>query len=209
MGARRAVFLDRDGVINRNVFNLATGNFEAPLTAEDFELLPGVRRALRRLRDAGYLLILVSNQPNYAKGKCSLAELRAIDAELRRELAAIGVEFAAAYYCPHHPKGSVAGYSGLCACRKPSPYFLLRAKREFGLDFEQSWMVGDRPTDITCGRAAGVRTILIDSTGPKIEQVVPDWIVADLAAAAEIICKAHLSCRSNPFEVAGIVTARP
>jgi D-glycero-D-manno-heptose 1,7-bisphosphate phosphatase len=208
MGARRAVFLDRDGVINRNVFNPATGEYEAPLTAEDLELLPGVRRGLLQLRDAGFLLFLVSNQPNYAKGKSSLAELRAIDADLRRELARNGIDFAAAYYCLHHPNGDVAGFSGHCACRKPSPYFLLRARREFGLDFEQSWMVGDRATDIECGRAAGVRTILIDSTGRGDGQAAPDWIAVDLAAAAEMICGAHLSCRSNPFELAGTVTAK-
>ena len=209
MGAHRAVFLDRDGVINRNVFNPATGEYEAPLTAKDVELLSGVRQALLRLRDAGFLLFMVSNQPNYAKGKSSLAELRAIDAELRKKLAAIGVELAAAYYCLHHPNGSVAGYSGPCACRKPSPYFLLRARREFGLDFDQSWMVGDRATDIQCGHAAGMRTILIDPFGRRDGQAAPDWIAADLAAAAEIICEAHLSCRSNPFELAGTTTAKP
>ena len=209
MGTRRAVFLDRDGVINRNVFNPATGEYEAPLTAEDFELLPGVSEALLQVRDAGFLLFLVSNQPNYAKGKSSLAELRAIDTELRRELAAIGVEFAAAYYCLHHPKGAVAGFSGSCACRKPSPYFLLRAQRQFGLNFQQSWMVGDRATDIECGRAAGVRTILIDPSGRGDGQAAPDWITADLASAAEMICEAHLSCRSNPFELVGTVMARP
>ena len=209
MGARRAVFLDRDGVINRNVFNRATGKYEAPLTAGDFELLPGVREALRGLRDAGYLLFLVSNQPNYAKGKCGLAGLRAIDAELRRELATIGAQFAAAYYCLHHPDGKVPGYSGLCACRKPSPYFLLRARRQFGLNFQQSWMVGDRATDIECGRAAGVRTILIDPSGRGDGQAPPDWIAPDLATAAEIICAGHLSCRSNPFELAGTVMAKP
>jgi D-glycero-D-manno-heptose 1,7-bisphosphate phosphatase len=209
MGARRAVFLDRDGVINRNVFNPATGAYEAPLTAEELELLPGVGRALQRLRDAGFLFFLVSNQPNHAKGKSSLAELRAIDAEMRRELAAIGVEFAAAYYCLHHPNGAVAGFSGPCACRKPLPYFLLRARREFGLDFEQSWIVGDRATDIECGRTAGVRAILIDSTGGGGGEGGPDRIAEDLAAAADMICGAHLSCRSNPFELAGTVTARP
>lgn len=209
MGAGRAVFLDRDGVINRNALNPATGEYEAPLTAKDFELLPGVREALLRLRDAGYLLVLVSNQPNYAKGKSSLAELRAIDAELRRELAAIGIEFAAAYYCLHHPNGSVAGFSGLCACRKPSPYFLLRARRQLGLNFQQSRMVGDRATDIECGRAAGVRTILIDPSGRGDGQAVPNWIAPDLAAAAEMICAGHLSCRSNPFEFAGTVKAMP
>lgn len=187
---RRAAFLDRDGVINQNVFNPATEEYEAPLTAADFALIPGVREALRRLQGAGFLLFLVSNQPNYAKGKSSLAELNTIDAKLQRELAAMRVKFAAVYYCLHHPEGDVAGYSGPCVCRKPSPYFLLKAIREFALDMAQSWMVGDRATDILCGRDAGVRTILIDANGAGCCEVVPDRVEADLAAAAEYICAA-------------------
>lgn len=187
----RAVFLDRDGVINRNVLNPATSEFEAPLTAKDFELLPGVQQALQRLKSAGFLLFLVSNQPNYAKGKSSLPELDAIDAELRRNLAAMQVEFAATYYCLHHPEGQVEGYSRACACRKPSPYFLLRAAKEFGVDLKESWMVGDRVTDVLCGYIAGVRTILIDDSGAGCGPVVPDRIATDLMEAAEYICQAE------------------
>jgi D-glycero-D-manno-heptose 1,7-bisphosphate phosphatase len=190
MGAGGAVFLDRDGVINRNIFDPASGECEAPLTARDFALIPGVPDALQRLQRAGFLLFLVSNQPNYAKGKSTLADLRAIDAELRRELAAMRVEFAAFYYCFHHPQGIVDGYSGPCVCRKPSPYFLLKAMKEFGVDPEQSWMVGDRTTDILCGRAAGVRTILIGADGIGCNEAVPDYVAADLAAAAAYICEA-------------------
>ena len=188
--ACRAVFLDRDGVINRNIFNPVTGEYEAPLSAEDFVLMPGVPKALLRLHEAGFLLFLVSNQPNYAKRKVSLAELDAIDAELRRELAATRIEFAGVYYCLHHPDGDVEGHSGPCACRKPSPYFLLRASREFGIDLEESWMVGDRATDILCGRAAGVRTVLVDADGAGCGDVVPDLVAVDLAAAAGYICAA-------------------
>jgi D-glycero-D-manno-heptose 1,7-bisphosphate phosphatase len=187
---RRAVFLDRDGVINLNVLNPATGEYEAPLTGAEFALIPGVREALLRLQEAGFLLFLVSNQPNYAKGKSSLAELDAIDAKLKRELAAMGVEFSAFYYCLHHPEGMVAGYSGACICRKPSPYFLLKAIREFGLDAAESWMVGDRTTDILCGRAAGVQTIYINAKDGAYGGVAADRIAVDLAAASAHICEA-------------------
>jgi D-glycero-D-manno-heptose 1,7-bisphosphate phosphatase len=190
MGAGRAVFLDRDGVINRNIFNPVSGECEAPLTVSDFALIPGVREALQRLQRAGFLLFLVSNQPNYAKGKSALAELDAIDVELRRELAAMRVEFAAFYYCFHHPEGIVEGFSGPCVCRKPSPYFLLKAIEEFDVDPKQSWMVGDRATDILCGRAAGVRTVLVNAEGTGCRDVAPDHVAAHLAAAAEYICKA-------------------
>lgn len=186
---RRAVFLDRDGVINRNILNPATGKHEAPLTPLDFSLLPGVPQALRRLRKAGFLLFLVSNQPNYAKRKSSLEDLAAIDAEFRRSLAVMRVDFAGIYYCLHHPDGKVKGYSGPCACRKPSPYFLKYASRKFDLNREQSWMVGDRATDIQCGRSAGVQTILINANRIDSMNAYPDRLASDLAEAAVIICE--------------------
>lgn len=178
--ARAAVFLDRDGVINRNVFNPATGCHEAPLTAGDFVFVPGVAQALRQLQSAGYLLFVVSNQPNYAKGKSSFRRIFAIDQKMRRELASAGIAFSGVYYCLHHPQGIVPEYSGPCGCRKPSPYFLLRAIRKFHLDPERSWMIGDRETDVLCGRAAGVRTIFVGerSNGPNADFIARDLLVA-------------------------------
>lgn len=168
MGANRAaprpaVFLDRDGVINRNVFNPATGSHEAPLTAADFVLVPGATQALHQLQAAGFLLFIVSNQPNYAKGKSTLKDLAAIDTRMRRELTSSGITLSAIYYCLHHPNGIIPEYTGPCACRKPSPYFLLCAIRQFHLAPGRSWMIGDRETDILCGHAAGVRTILVSA----------------------------------------------
>ncbi len=186
---RRAVFLDRDGVINKNVLNPSTGRQEAPLTAVEFELIPGVGDALLRLQRSGFLLFLVSNQSNYAKSKSSLEELDAIHNRLLRELTALRVEFAAFYYCLHHPEGVLDGYAGACVCRKPSPYFLLKAAAEFDVDLAQSWMVGDRVTDVLCGRAAGARTILIRADGAASPEAAPDRVAADLAEAAETICR--------------------
>jgi D-glycero-D-manno-heptose 1,7-bisphosphate phosphatase len=153
-GGYRAIFLDRDGVINRNVRNPATGEDESPLTVEGFSLLPGVMPALRSLRTAGYQLFLVSNQPNHAKGKASLATLDAIHYKFLSHLMWERIEFEAFYYCLHHPQGVVAGYSGACVCRKPLPYFLFEAQRSFALDLRRSWMVGDRMTDVECGAVA-------------------------------------------------------
>lgn len=189
MGAGRAVFLDRDGVINPNVFNPATGEYEAPLSVADFALAPGALKGLRQLQSAGFLLFVVSNQPNHAKGKSTLAELSAINEKMHRELADGGINLAATYYCLHHPDGVVPGYSGACACRKPSPYSLLRAIRRFGLEAAQSWMIGDRKTDILCGRAAGVRTIFIPGNPIRRRGLAADCVAADLADAAKLICR--------------------
>jgi len=168
-GGRRAVFLDRDGVINRNVLNPATGEYESPLTVDDFQFAAGAFEAMRALRAAGFFLFLVSNQPNYAKGKSSMETLGAIHEKLLTRLAEEGIEFAGFYYCFHHPQGKVAGYSGPCDCRKPSPHFLLRARAEFNVDLDGSWMLGDRPTDIECGKAVGTKTILIRSAATATE----------------------------------------
>ncbi len=188
--ARRAVFLDRDGVLNALVLNAATGRMESPLSLQEFHLLPGVFPALRRLQDAGYPLILVSNQPNYALGKSTWVDLGLIHSKLVAELGGAGIHFARFSYCLHHPKGVVAGYSGTCVCRKPSPWFLFRARDDFRLSLEESWMIGDQPTDTKCGRAAGARTIRIGaSLGAELAGSDPcaDAFAGDLAEAAEIV----------------------
>src|SRR5271165_714021 len=191
-GGRRAVFLDRDGVINRNVLNPATGEYESPLTADDFEFVPGAFDAMRALQAAGFLLFLVSNQPNYAKGKSSLETLGAIHEKLLTGLVSEGIEFAGYYYCLHHPHGTVAGYSGACECRKPSPHFLLRAQEEFDVNLDLSWMIGDRRTDIECGKAAGTKTILIRASETATEiGVQPDGTAPHLSAAARLILAAE------------------
>lgn len=158
---RKAVFLDRDGVINTNVFYADTGEVEAPRQADEFTILPGALEAIQRLQAAGYLLFVVSNQPNQAKRKATAADHDAIQAKLAAALEAADIKIMDFFYCFHHPKGVEPSLSGPCDCRKPSPYFLNQARDAHGLDMGQSWMVGDRDTDIACGRAAGVRTIFV------------------------------------------------
>jgi D-glycero-D-manno-heptose 1,7-bisphosphate phosphatase len=189
----RAVFLDRDGVLNRNVFNPATGEYESPGKPEDFELFPNVMPTLHRLQDAGYTLLLVSNQPNYAKGKNSLEELHAVQALLAKQLDQAGIHFADFYYCFHHPKGIVPSHSGPCECRKPSTFFLEKAQAEFGISMPHSWMVGDRATDIECGQNAGVRTIRVKGDHPTVraaDEAVATFEADDLAHAVLLILAA-------------------
>jgi D-glycero-D-manno-heptose 1,7-bisphosphate phosphatase len=175
-----AIFLDRDGVLNRNVWNPATSAYESPLTPEQFELLPNVIPALQLLQDAGYLLFLVSNQPNHAKGKASLSTLDAIHGRLETALAEGHISFSACYYCFHHP-----AFTGPCICRKPSPHFLFKARDVFGVDLGRSWMIGDRQTDIECGRAAGTRTLEISKT--VTSKTGSNYVAADLWSAAQLI----------------------
>jgi D-glycero-D-manno-heptose 1,7-bisphosphate phosphatase len=190
LSSRAAVFLDRDGVINLNVLDARTGEYGAPLSARDFKLVPGAISALKTLQQAQFPLFLVSNQPNFAKGKTTLEALAAIHNRLETELRAESVVFTGFYYCYHHPKGVVEGFSGACECRKPSPYFLLKARDAFNIALEKSWMVGDRSTDIECGRAAGARTIRVLEDHPAVrrpEEGKANFEAEDLAEAARII----------------------
>jgi D-glycero-D-manno-heptose 1,7-bisphosphate phosphatase len=174
------VFLDRDGVLNRNVLNPSTGEYESPLTPERFVLFPGVIESLRLLKEAGYLLFLVSNQPNYVKGKASIQTLDAIHRKFETFLKGEGIEFKAFYYCFHHPE-----VTGPCVCRKPSPYFLYEARDRFTVSLTDSWMVGDRSSDIACGRAAGAKTVYIQNMSAPVRDA--DYNVQDLALAVPII----------------------
>jgi len=176
----RAVFLDRDGVLNSNVWNPETSAYESPLTPEQFELLPKVIPALRLLLDSGYFLFVVSNQPNYAKGKANKDTLDGIHRRLETALAEAGISISAYYYCFHHP-----AFTGQCVCRKPSPYFLFKARDTFDVDLGRSWMIGDRATDIECGLAAGTRTVRISEL--TVSSAGGGLSAVDLWSAANLI----------------------
>jgi D-glycero-D-manno-heptose 1,7-bisphosphate phosphatase len=186
---KKAVFLDRDGVVNELVFNPDTNEYEPPHSMDEVKLYPYTIPCLRKLQSAGYDLFLVSNQPDYAKGKVSLDVLMKIHEKLLSIFALERITFRDFYYCYHHPNGIVAEYSFVCECRKPKPYFLLKAKQEHSIDLVRSWIVGDRDSDIFCGQAAGVRTILIDepNSADKRGNSHPDFIVKNLSEATKLI----------------------
>lgn len=156
---KAAVFLDRDGVINREKGFLRH--------KDDLELLPGSAKAIKRLNHSGYLCVVVTNQPVIARGECGEEELAGIHARLDTLLGAEGAWLDRLYYCPHHPDrgfpGEVKELKIACACRKPEPGLLLKAARELNVDLEKSWLVGDMTSDILAGRRAGVKTILVET----------------------------------------------
>ena len=155
---------------------------------EDFELFPWILDCLKQLH-AQYLLFLFSNQPSYAKGKTSLENIKNIHAKLESLLEANGLGFSEYFYCYHHHEGIVPEVSGPCECRKPSPHFLNRARERYHLDMERSRMVGDRATNIQCGKAAGVKTIYLQEgekpNGPWEHS--PDFYAIDLVEAVRIM----------------------
>ncbi|HEV2356426.1 MAG TPA: HAD family hydrolase [bacterium] len=185
---RRAVFLDRDGVVVRDVDHLTS--------ASQLDILPGVPESLRRLRDAGWAVVVVTNQSVVARGWVTEEGLREIHSDLEARLRARGAALDAIYYCPHHPDGAVAAYRVACDCRKPQPGLLLRAAADLGIDLAASVMVGDAASDMEAGRRAGCRTALIRSASPGRMPVsrdpgedrpAPDYVAATLADAVEWI----------------------
>ncbi len=150
---RPAVFLDRDGTINVEVDYLSR--------PEDLQLVPGAAGAMARLRDAGYPLVVVTNQSAVARGLITEADLADIHRELQRQLRDARTAVDGIYYCPHHPEYGAAPYRQKCACRKPNPGLLRRAALELGLDLERSFMVGDNLTDLQAGWNAGCRVVLV------------------------------------------------
>ena len=170
-----AVFLDRDGVLNR-VFE-RDGVTHPPASPQEFELLPGVGEAAARLAEAGFPLVVITNQPDVARGSQTRAGVEALNDLVRSALPVLGV-----LTCYHDNADG-------CACRKPKPGLLLEAARRWGLDLGRSFMVGDRWSDVAAGRAAGCRTVLVETPYSGRHRCAPDHVTADLAGAADWIIR--------------------
>jgi D-glycero-D-manno-heptose 1,7-bisphosphate phosphatase len=176
----RALFLDRDGVLDELVYYPSHDEWESPRTASDVKIIPGVPDALRRAKNAGWLLFIITNQPSYAKNKVSLESLQqAHEAVLR----GIEAPITKTYTCYHHPQASREELRIACECRKPGTLFLRQAAEEFGVDLAESWFIGDQDSDLRCGRAAGCRVALVESRGSEHKRgaIEPDARFASLA----------------------------
>lgn len=152
-----AIFLDRDGTINKYVGFLRH--------TEQFELIPGVEDAIKKINASGYLAIVVTNQPVIARGEVTVSELNEIHNKMETLLGHKGAYLDAIYYCPHHPhkgyEGEIRELKFDCDCRKPKPGLLMQAAKDFNIDLSRSWMIGDSESDVLAGKAAGCKTALI------------------------------------------------
>lgn len=190
----RAIFLDRDGVINAMVYNPEFGLVDSPANPDEFRLLPDVGAAIRVFKSLGFLTVVISNQPGIAKGKFSTTLLEAMTGKMLAALGEQGAIIDQVYYCMHHPEGAVEGYRKVCECRKPKPGMLLKAAEELDIDLSQSYFIGDGITDVLAGEAAGTHTVLIFPSSlcyiyPELNQrnANPEHIVASLWDAAQLI----------------------
>ncbi len=172
---QRAIFLDRDGTINRHIGFLRK--------TDEFELLPGVAEAIRKINVSGYLAIVITNQPVVARGEVTASQLDLIHMKMESLLGRDGAYIDGLYYCPHHPdKGYAGEVEALkidCDCRKPKPGLIFRAAKDFNISIENSWIIGDDWRDVYCGKNAGCKTALIGSD----ESLRADIMSSSLLAA--------------------------
>lgn len=184
--SKPAVFLDRDGTINKEVHHLST--------VDQFALLPGSGEAVKRLNQAEMPVVVITNQSVVARGMVSLQDLTAINKAMTAQLADEEAYTDALYFCPHHPTAGSGPLTVSCGCRKPQPGMLLMAAEELNLALEHSFMVGDSYGDLAAGKAAGCRTVLVQTGhGAKTlkqlngRTLQPDFIATDLLEATEWI----------------------
>ena len=188
-----AVFFDRDGVINKLIYHKDHGKIDSPITPRQFQLLPGVAYSIKSLKELGYLVIIVSNQPNIGKGHVSLRNFELTRAKMHRELEKLRVSVDDEAYCFHHPNARLKKYRKNCSCRKPKPGLILRAARDHGIDLPQSYVIGDGLTDIQAGKAAHCKTVLIGHWSSLLSKLMcsqnayPDFVAPNLVEAVHFI----------------------
>ena len=183
---QKAIFLDRDGTINKYVGFLRS--------VEQLELIEGAAEAIKLINSSGYLAIVITNQPVIARGEVTVSTLDLIHSKMETLLGQEGAYLDAIYYCPHHPdkgfEGEVVELKIPCDCRKPKPGLILRACKDFNIDASQSYMIGDSHRDIICGRNAGCKTVLLTSPGTEGgAEAVADHTAPDLLNAVKMILK--------------------
>jgi len=184
---RPAVFLDRDGTLNRELEG-------ALARVEDLDLLEGALEGSAALHAAGFALVVISNQSAIARGWADPAQVADVNRELVRRMTEAGAEPVGVYICPHHPSAGAPPYRRACGCRKPAPGLLRLAAREHALDVERSWVVGDGARDLAAGAALGIEGVLVRTGKGELELErlrargrEPARIAADLREAARQI----------------------
>jgi len=192
----KAIFLDRDGVINEMWYDQEHGLVDSPANPEQFKLKEGIEEFIKTLQGRSYLVIMISNQPGIAKKKYTKVLFNQIRKKMRSLLSNQGVFLDGEYYCLHHPEAADPKYKVVCRCRKPKPGLILKAAKEHDINLKQSWMIGDGIRDVQVGKAAGCRTILLANITQTeylrlmekyLGSPAPDFIVRDFDEALKII----------------------
>ncbi len=195
MKHNRAVFVDRDGVLNDLVYDETEGRSSSPVSARELRVFPFVAESVKRLKDMGFLVIVISNQPGVAKRQFTRAELRRMSAKIGEELATRGTSLDGEYFCLHSPDGLVKELRVSCDCRKPKPGLLLKAAKERDIDLSGSYFVGDGLIDVEAGKKAGCGTILVGHVTTFLSKMMeergatPDHMVHTLKDVPELLAR--------------------
>jgi D-glycero-D-manno-heptose 1,7-bisphosphate phosphatase len=193
MGRSRAVFLDRDGVLNELVYYPEEGRVGSPLTAKELRVFSYAGESIKRIKELDFKAILISNQPGIAKRQFTLSELERMNKKIRLELARRKCSLDAEYFCLHHPDARVLKYRLNCDCRKPKPGLLLQAAKEHDLDLRNSFFVGDALVDVKAGNAAGCKTILLGHPTTFLSRIIeregaePDFMLPSLKQVPDLL----------------------
>ncbi|MCD6310150.1 MAG: HAD family hydrolase [Candidatus Eremiobacteraeota bacterium] len=194
MKLRPALFLDRDGTIIEDA-----GYLDDPA---GIKIIPGVPMALSRASQQGFALIVISNQSGVARGLYPLDAIYRVNDRMEKLFSLEGVNFDGIYFCPHHDRGKIPEFTRFCDCRKPSPGMLLLAAREHNISLENSFTIGDKPSDIGAGKAAGTKTVFIrgEDDEPRYgwPGSEPDYIARNLPEAIEWILE---NLQETPDEI--------
>lgn len=191
----KAIFLDRDGVINDLIFYSEEGVLDSPNLVKQFKISKGTIKALNQLKKLGYLLILISNQPGVAKGKYTIAEFHKIKKKMEDTLSRGGPNFDAQYYCMHHPNAVKKEFKKNCQCRKPKTKMIRDGIEKFYIDLKKSFVIGDGIVDMEMAKKANCRGIFIGNINSSItklfheKKVEPFFVAHDLLDATKFLYK--------------------
>lgn len=192
----KAVFLDRDGIINELVYYPEAGIADTPINASLVGLVFGVDKLINIAKKLGFLVIVISNQPSIGLKKIKEKDFKSIEKKIVEFLLENGINLTASYYCFHHPFAKVKKYRLECKCRKPKIGLFLKATKEHNIDLSNSWMIGDGVDDVKAGKVAGCKTILLANISSaenlriiekQLGKIKPDFIIKKLPEAIKII----------------------
>lgn len=193
---KKAVFLDRDGVVNELVFHPEQGVIDSPMIPFEVTLVYGIDGLIKRVKELDFITIVCSNQPGVGLGKVTSKNFKKITDEIISQLKLKNVAIDKFYYCMHHPFAKISRYKLECNCRKPKIGLFLKAVAEHNIDLSSSWMIGDGADDIKAGKAAGCKTILLANINSaenlriiekQLKSIKPDFMVKKLSQAVRII----------------------
>jgi len=191
----RALFLDRDGVLNELVYYKSEGRVGSPLSADQLRVSPHAGETVRKIQEMGLKAIVISNQPGVAKKQFSYVELERMNKKIRQKLLETGSILDGEYYCLHHPDALIAKYRVICECRKPKPGLLFQAAEEHSIKLKESYFLGDSLIDVKAGRAAGCKTILLGTMTDLLNRVIaqekaePEYIVGNIDKVPDLLAK--------------------